>query len=571
MMRNLILPILLFASSSLYGQEVVDISPLSIADSVRAEGVAVADFNNDGLSDFYLSNPEGRNWLFQNMGEGLFTEVSERYGLDVDSRTKTSVWGDFNNDGFRDLYLGNQDGTDQLFLNVDGEAFEEVTISSGIYNPKQTQSVNLADVDNDGFLDIYVSNFLSENILYRNNGDLTFSNYIYLSGAVDVGKSMGSLFFDYDGDGDSDLYLVHDDFEKNFLYLNNGQGRFEEIAESVGADVQSYGMGPEILDVNLDGHLDLYITNLFSNTLLVNDGSGNFQDQAGDLGIDDFGMSWGVTKWDYQNDGFEDIYIANEYEFSPYESMLYRKFIDSFSILQTANPLINQENNFGLATIDLDSDGDLDLLSANKSSYMRIYRNDEEQGHFLRIKLIGSESNRDAVGAKIKWIKSENEVHLKTVQGASGWTSQSSSVLHFGLGEFDQEFKATIYWPSGLQQELSLSDLNKFYTITEGGEALVGNIFPNHDSSSATEDIMKQVIQIYPNPQNGAFVVENLSDNPILELTIFDHLGRRLDSQITYHGHKAFVSDVSNGDFGMLFCQIKTRNKLIVRKILCSQ
>ena len=192
----------------------------------NSQGVAVGDFNNDGYEDFYVSMDIGENQLYQNNGDGTFKEVAPSLGLNIAAKTKAAVWGDINNDGYLDLYLANLRSNDQLFLNSGNGTFTEITQQAGIINFENPSSVNMADVNNDGYLDIYISNLLAENILYLNNRDLSFQDYTRASGATDTGSSMGSIFFDYDKDGDQDLYLVHDHAEPNFLYQNDGNWSF---------------------------------------------------------------------------------------------------------------------------------------------------------------------------------------------------------------------------------------------------------------------------------------------------------------------------------------------------------
>ncbi|RMG29226.1 MAG: VCBS repeat-containing protein, partial [Bacteroidetes bacterium] len=293
-----------------------------------AEGIAVGDFNNDGYEDVYVSNTQSTNLLYQNQGDGTFVEVAGLLGLalEPDTDSRTALWGDINNDGWLDLYVGNKAAPDRLFLNLRGEAFEDISSQAGIFQDGHPKSVNMADVNADGFLDIYVSNFASENALLLNQGDTSFVNAIYWSGALDKGLAMGTVIFDYDKDGDPDLYLVHDGREPNLLYENDGTGRFMEVAARAGVNTQSFGMGVDIGDINNDGWMDIYIANLGPNILLLNNGDGTFANISQLAGVEDAGMGWGTNLLDYDNDGLLDMYVANDFDFSPhpYYNVLYR-------------------------------------------------------------------------------------------------------------------------------------------------------------------------------------------------------------------------------------------------------
>jgi len=223
------------------------------------EGLAIGDYNNDGLVDIYVSSTNGKNKLFKNNGDGIFENVAERLSLDIDEASSASTWGDLNNDGYLDLYVSTVQSTDYIFLNNADGTFSNITSATEIVNNGLTKSVNMADVNNDGLLDIYVSNFYSENKLFINKGDLVFEESIVASGAMDDGPSMGSIFFDYDQDGDADLYLVHDELVTNILYQNNGDGTFTDVSIESGLNVRGYGMGVDIADFNNDGWTDIYV------------------------------------------------------------------------------------------------------------------------------------------------------------------------------------------------------------------------------------------------------------------------------------------------------------------------
>ena len=196
----------------------------------RNSGVAIGDFDQDNWEDVYVSLRDGANKLYRNLGNGAFQDVAAEAGVAYNQDTRVSTWADINNDGYPDLYLGNNDQPDMLYLNNGDGTFSEISWEAGIYNVAKPYAVLMADVNRDGFLDIYIANFKSENKLYLNNGNLTFSDYTYRSGALDMQNAMGSIFFDYDNDRDPDLFLTHDG-QAYILYENTGEGRFVDVSE----------------------------------------------------------------------------------------------------------------------------------------------------------------------------------------------------------------------------------------------------------------------------------------------------------------------------------------------------
>jgi hypothetical protein len=265
-------------------------------------GVAFGDYDNDGDEDLYVSVRDGRNKLFQNIDGSNFINVAELAGVDHEGSSRTSIWLDVNNDGLLDLYVSNFNEIDQLYVNQGDGTFSEDTRLARIYNPGRTFSVNAADVNQDGFIDIYVANFREENKLFVNNGDGTFTNKIDELGPKSMLNAMGAIFFDYDKDNDPDLYLVHDG-QPNILYKNIGGGRYVDVSAQAGVDYEGFGMGVDIGDVNQDGWMDLYITNLYENVLFLNNGDGTFTNASQKAQVEDYGMGWGTNFLDFNNDG----------------------------------------------------------------------------------------------------------------------------------------------------------------------------------------------------------------------------------------------------------------------------
>lgn len=540
-----------------------------------SNGVAVADFNNDGWDDLFVSYTNRKCQLYKNLGNGTFMEMAQSAGVAVNGGIKTAVWGDINNDGYTDLYVASQNPPGFLLLNNGNETFTNITQSAGINQTGTPISVNMADINNDGYLDIYIAQFLAENIMYLNNKNNTFTNYTWGARALDSGKSMGVVFFDYDKDGDADLYLVHDGNEPNFLYQNNGSGYFTEVGHSAGADTRTNGMGVDAGDINNDGYPDLYITNLDQNLLLKNNGNGTFTDISASAGVDDKGMGWGCTFIDYDNDGWLDIYVANDYGYSPYPNVLYRnKGNLTFEQVELGGPVSNRLGSYGTACFDYDQDGNPDLVVANRSSgeNVQLFKNAQRPGHWLGVQLFGRASNRSAVGAKLALTDNMGQLHYLERTAGQGWASQNSSVLHVGLGAATAIQSATIYWPSGLHQNVQFSTLNTNYTIAEGDAPVIGL---QQSATPTRPDLVAEALTatIFPNPTRDgtATLTLNLPHASILRIQLFDAGG---DETLTLNlpeqapGKCTIPLNWHKSTAGLFTIRVTTLDGVLLRKVL---
>ncbi|RME92253.1 MAG: hypothetical protein D6772_17130 [Bacteroidetes bacterium] len=471
------------------------------------EGISIGDFNNDGYEDIYLPYRNKPNQLWQNLGDGTFRELAREAGLTIGQspESRTAIWGDIDNDGYLDLYVGNRQRPDKLFHNEGNGTFTDISSSAGILQLGNPLSVNMADVNNDGYLDIYISNFSSQNVLFLNDGDLTFTNYTLQSGALDIGLAMGSIFFDYDRDGDADLYLTHDGNQPNILYQNDGTGHFTQVAAATGTNTTSFAMGVDVGDIDNDGWLDIHIANLYPNFLLHCQGDGTFTEIAHTAGVADAGMGWGTTFLDYDNDGWLDLYVANEYQFSPFRNVLFRNQGDlTFAPIDEADPVCNELASYGTVSFDYNLDGQPDLAVANRAEGQgfQLFENQQESGNWLIFKLIGVESNRQAIGAKIELWDNLGRHHYDELTAGNGWLSQNSQLFHFGLGQATSLDSILVYWPSGLVQVLAPIPSNHIYTLIEGREPTPGISFdiPDVVSTNTSTGLLPPDWKLFPNP-----------------------------------------------------------------------
>ena len=464
------------------------------------------------------------NALYRNNGDGTFSNVARIAGVDDPAgRGNGGCAADYDNDGNHDLFVANW-GTSRLFRNTGDGTFDDVTGEAGVGDPDlsfRTMGCAWGDYDRDGFLDLVVVRHMSEAdlmasnmkaspgalrpiALYRSDGNGGFINVASLLGDAsgpEEGKPFGSLWgagfqpgwTDYDSDGDPDLYVVNDfgaDIQPNILWRNDGPGRdgswvFTDISSDSGTDAAIFGMGLAVGDYNLDGHLDFYLTNIGEAVLLANDGNGQTFTQAaagaGTAAIEgQQRVTWGNVFFDYDNDGDEDLYVVSGY-----------LDIDQDNPTEQPNVLLTNERNGGftdssagsgaddpgvgrgVAYLDFNGDGCLDLyvvnlgVSASLPQQARLFQNAcATDNSWLIVKTVGSASNRDGIGARIK-VAVGGQTQIREVAAGGSSMSQNMIPVHFGLGPVRIVDSIEIIWPSGVVQTLTDVAANQRLTATE--------------------------------------------------------------------------------------------------------
>ena len=531
-------------------------SQAGINNTGKNYGVAIGDYDNDGHEDIYVSRHNSSNLLYRNNGDGTFTDVAPQAGVAHQGATTCSVWGDIDNDGDLDLYLGNRDEPNLLYLNNGDGTFTDISESSGVNTLYRTRAVLFGDIDKDGFIDLYVANMTAYNYMFRNNGDLTFTDITEESNTQDFGVAMGSLFFDYDNDGDLDLYLTHDANQPYILYQNDGAGRFTDVSAQSNANYAGQGMGVDVGDANNDGFLDIYITNLYANALLLNNGDGTFSEITAEAGVGDLGMGWGTLWLDCDNDGRSDIYVSNDSYFSPYPNLLYQNMGDNtFQSIGQNSPLASMYGGYGAASADFNNDGQVDIFLANNGNDgNQLFMNRNNTGNnWVKVKLRGNQSNRAAIGARVE-IEAGGKKMIDEVTAGASYASQSSFVLHFGLAEAEVADRLRIRWPSGLVEEFEHLDVNTSYIVNEGENAVVNTRTPEKPNA---------VLQGWPAPfSNKLNLSVSLEQAGFLELKIRDMNGRtaaQLAKGNYTAGRHSFEWLPENAAPGVYICHLQTK------------
>ena len=490
-------------------------------------GVALFDYDNDGDLDLYLINSltvdlvkskgKTKSELYRNDGNGKFTDVSVKAGVSDIGWGMGVAIGDYNNDGFEDVYVTCL-GPNHLLKNNGNGTFTEVTDKAGVSDPRWSTGASFVDYDRDGDLDLFVSNYVDFDLnnlpefgqgkscqyksipvqcgprglkgagdtLYRNNGNGSFTDVSKEAGVADENGfyGLGVIASDFDDDGLIDIFVANDS-TPNFHYKNQGNGTFKEIGFIAGTAVNENGseqgsMGVTVGDYDHDGKLDLFVTNFADeyNTLYHNNGRGftdvSFAAKVAAVSLPYVG--WGTKFFDYDNDGWVDLMVANGHVYPQIPGYRQRRLMHrnnrdgTFSDLsEQFGPVVNEPRvSRGVAFGDIDNDGDVDLVIADLDGPAQLLRNDGgNTNNSILIKTIGVKSNRSGIGAKVK-VVSGDLVQLDEVRSGDSYLSQSDLRLHFGLERRKQVDLIEVRWPSGIVDKITNVEANKIVTIKEG-------------------------------------------------------------------------------------------------------
>jgi len=478
------------------------------------------DYNNDGFADLYVISGKPleagmhpyplrkapavapHNHLYRNNGNGTFTDATDEAGVAANIFGIAAVAADFDNDGFVDLFVTGY-GRAILYRNKGNGTFEDVTAKAGIKVDGWPISSAWLDYDRDGCVDLFVGRYVKfdpqyrafypadnypgpldyepdTNRLYHNNCDGTFTDVTDKSGIGALkGRAMGVTAADFDGDGYPDIYVANDKTE-SYLFRNKHDGTFEEIAANLGAAYGQNGemssaMGPVFADLEGNGRMDLWVTDSKYNRLMRNAGKAGFEDVSENAGISAASAqyaSWGSGIYDFDNDGLLDILVFHGglVHMVPQEHSLFRglgkgKFAD---VSRDAGPVFDVKTVArGACFADYDNDGKVDAFVVNLGAPAELLHNvTPNSGHWIALKLKGTKSNRDGIGAVVE-VEAGGRAQTAQRVAGSGYLSQDDDRLHFGLGSASKIDKLTVRWPSGRTQALENVAPDRVLTVEE--------------------------------------------------------------------------------------------------------
>jgi hypothetical protein len=532
----------------------------------HGSGVAVGDYDGDGHDDIYFVNQLGPNALYRNKGDGTFVDVTKEAGVALGDRICTAAtFADYDNDGRQDLFVTSTRGGNVLFRNLGNGKFKDVTKEAGLAHVGHSQTAVFFDFDNDGYLDLLVTNtgqwtttfdqgdkyFTGKpdlfqvaaspkefNILYHNNGNGTFTDVTEKSGLKGLGWAADIAVFDFDDDGFLDI-LITNMFGRSQLYHNNGDGTFTDVTLETLGRTPWGGMGAKAFDFNNDGKLDLYIVDMhsdmwtlaeldlstvdekrkysyvtgpdiennkpkareleskladlfqlrygevvFGNTLFKNFGKGKFEEISDRANMETL-WPWGIATGDFDNDGYEDVFLPSGmgYPWGYWPSRLmmnngnetFTERSASLGIEPPARGLylegtINGKklprSSRAAATADFDGDGRLEIVVNNFNDQPYFFKNNFPKKNYVALRLQGTKSNRDAIGAVVR-LYAGQEIMTRQVHPAGGYLAQSSKTVHFGLGDRTKIDRIEIKWPRGTVQTIDNPAINKLHAVVE--------------------------------------------------------------------------------------------------------
>ncbi len=484
-------------------------------------GATFFDYDGDGWLDLYLpcgcwlpevNDNRGRslrgklrNHLFRNNGDGTFADVTKAAGVGDEGFGCAASAADYDGDGDLDLYVLNY-GANVFYRNNGDGTFTDVTAATGLGNSRWSLSAPWFDYDGDGDLDVYLGNYLQydkgkfrsyyaakgypgplsyggqQDVLYRNNGDGTFTDVTKEAGLINPdGRAMSATVADLNNDGLLDLYVANDAME-NYYYRNIGGGKFRSEGLELGLAFGEAGqgvssMGPTTGDVDRDGRLDVYIPDMGYGCLLMNRGD-FFEDRTAPSRLAVVCgqyTGWGGVLADLDNDGYLDVFVANgnaHHEFPEEDVLMHNNGDGTFSDVAAESGAYFRQKHVGrgAASADFDNDGDVDLVVVNLNDSPKLLRNDGgNRNHWLTITARLAGGKRDAVGARVR-VEAGSLVQVRDLVPVTGYLSQSDPRAHFGLGQAAKADLVEIRWPDGSQTTLADVPVNQFLTVVQDGK-----------------------------------------------------------------------------------------------------
>lgn len=527
---------------------------LTYGTSFYGGGVSFVDFDGDGWDDLSFTSEDGQDLYFFKNNGGSFTPITFT-GVSHTGRTKQIQWVDYDNDGDKDLFVTAMIGANKFFRNDGGMSFTDISSTVGLFqDDKDTYGASFGDIDNDGDLDVFISNrdetgMSQHNYLYRNDSG-TFTDVTSSAGIILTNElSFCASFFDFNNDGYQDIYVSNDkSTTTNRLYQNDGDGTFTDVSASSGAGIMIDAMTTTIGDYNNDGWFDIYVTNTptHGNFLLKNNGDGTFTNVASDSGTAMNSFAWGASFLDADHDGLLDLFVSSSMDGSVgsflSSAFYHQQTVENFVIPSNIGFQNDENESYSNAIGDIDNDGKPDIAVSNDTDKNNLWHNTStNSNNWFKVKLEGVTSNKDGVGNVIE-VRADGASQYRYTLAGEGYLGQNSAYEFFGLGASTTIEYVKVTWnATGQVETINNPSINQAITIQEGNGIL----------STPSQELIN--FSVFPNPSNnGVFNIS--SQETELKVQVFDIAGRNvLNQAITQN-----VLDISSLNQGIYIAKFSS-------------
>lgn len=543
---------------------------------IYGAGVSFCDIDNDGYDDIivcsgYTGMPPG---VYKNNGGTGFTHMTVP-ALDGIINPVSPLCADYDNDGKMDLFISSFGGKCRLLKGSGGFNFTDVTQQAGlIMDSSRYTAACWGDYDNDGYLDLYIGvyrgyfgvSFTTPNILFHNERNGTFSNKTITAGVQNLTTQVLAMaFMDYNNDGKPDIYIASDRRRGNTLYKNNGDGTFTDVSHQTSSYIEANSMGLSVVDYDNNGYFDLYISNSEEgNALLKNNGNGTFTDVGPQLGLTVNCVCWGNEFFDYDNDADLDLYVATEYGVPNNKDYLFKNNGNNTFSSLTNIGIGGNRIGFGCAVGDINNDGYPDIFVTNVGDPSNLFKSNGGSNNWLKVKLVGNISNRNGIGGIIEVYRGANK-YIRSVTGGNSYISEKSFTQLLGLGTSTTVDSLIVRWPSGWKTRMDNVAAGQTLIIDENATIGIGNNNNNIPSKYVLS-------QNYPNPFNPSTTIRfDIPKQTFVKVAVYDVMGREVEvlaNQEVHAGEYKVTWNASNQASGIYFYTIISADYSQTKKMM---